>query len=128
MLRNNRISHLGKVQNKNFQVITKYHLSISLLAKKTYFHFRKVQNKNFSVISKHGIPSFFFFFLRTESSSVLVLKISCKFRKYQGKIFAPTFFLEKDPLLLPYFLPSFTSFIRKIHNMNFSFHSMFMVL
>ena len=51
-----RISDLGKVQNKNFPVISIYHLSINFLAHKTlYFYLRKVQNKKFPEISKHGI-------------------------------------------------------------------------
>ena len=52
-----RISHLRKVQNKNFSVISKYHLSIKFLAKKkTVFSIhKKFQNKNFLVTSKHDI-------------------------------------------------------------------------
>ena len=82
-----RISHLRKVQKKNFPVISKYHLYIDFLAQKSpYFHIWKVQNTNFSVISKHDIPCYrkchLIVFLRTERSSVSGLKISCKFPKY----------------------------------------------
>ena len=54
------ISHLPKDHNKNFAVISKYHLSIIFffLAKKKdrISALRKRQKKNFSLISKHGIP------------------------------------------------------------------------
>ena len=81
------------ISEKYFPVISKYPLSINFLAqKRPYFHLQKVQNKEFSVISKHGITCYrkyhLIVFLRTtERLSVLVLKISCKFRKYKGKIF-----------------------------------------
>ena len=40
----NRISHLGKVQSKNFSVISKYHLSINFLVKKDrIYHLRKIK-------------------------------------------------------------------------------------
>ena len=52
-----RISHHRKVQNKDFSVISKYHISINFLAQKYHiFHLQKIQNKNFLVISKHDIP------------------------------------------------------------------------
>ena len=52
-------SHLWNVQNKNFSLISKYHLSINFITQKwLYFHLLKDQKKNFSVISKHGIPCY----------------------------------------------------------------------
>ena len=55
-----RISHLRKVQNKNFSVISKYHLSSTFWLKKDRVsHLRNVQNKNFSVISKYHFSSTF---------------------------------------------------------------------
>ena len=52
-----RISHHRKVQNKNFSVTSKNHLSINFLTlKKDHIsNHRKIQNKNFPVISKHHI-------------------------------------------------------------------------
>ena len=46
-----------KSSNKNFSVISKYHLSINFLAQKKgrISHSRKDQNNNFSVISKYHI-------------------------------------------------------------------------
>ena len=80
-------SHLWKFQNNNFPVISKYHLSINFLAQKDRISISgKFKNKNFWVISKHGIPYYRKYdligFLGSEKLSVLVLKISCKFRKY----------------------------------------------
>ena len=47
-------------QNKNFSVISKYHLSINfLLQKDSIFHPGKVQNKNISVISKYHLSTNF---------------------------------------------------------------------
>ena len=56
-----RISHHRKVQNKNFSVISKYHLFHQLLdSKKGHIsHHRKVQNKDFSVISKYHLSIIF---------------------------------------------------------------------
>ena len=53
------ISHLPKDHNKNFAVISKYHLSIIFfLAKKKDLisPLQKRQKKKFSLISKDGIP------------------------------------------------------------------------
>ena len=56
-LKKDRIFHHRKVQNKNFSVISKYHLFHQLLDSKRgrVYHHRKVQNKNFSVISKYHL-------------------------------------------------------------------------
>ena len=52
-----RISHSQKLQNKNFLVSSKYHLSINFLAQqRPCFSFPKGSNNNFSVISKYHIP------------------------------------------------------------------------
>ena len=53
-----RVSHPRKFQNKNFSVISKYHIFINFLAQKyDIFHLQKIQNNTFLVISKHDIPS-----------------------------------------------------------------------
>ena len=50
--------HSRKDENKNFSVISKYHISINFLAQKyDIFHLQKIQNKNFLVIIKHDIQS-----------------------------------------------------------------------
>ena len=51
-----RISHSRKDQNKNFLLISKYHISINFLAQEYHiFHLQKIKNENFLVISKHDI-------------------------------------------------------------------------
>ena len=48
-----RISHSRKVQNKNFLVINKYHISINFLAQKDrIFHAQKIQNYGSLATSK----------------------------------------------------------------------------
>ena len=49
------ISHPRTVQNKNFSVISKYHISINFLAreKTVFFISENVKKKNFLVTSKH---------------------------------------------------------------------------
>ena len=56
-LKKDRTSHHRKVQNKNFSVISKYHLFHRLLGSKRdrISHHRKVHNKNISVISKYHL-------------------------------------------------------------------------
>ena len=69
-----RISHSRKVQNKNFLVINKYHISINFLAQKDrIFHAQKIQNYGSLATSKRcsmlkKIPYRFccWFFFRTE--------------------------------------------------------------
>ena len=103
-LKKGRISHHWKVQNKNFSVISKYHISINFLAQKYHiFHLQKIQNKNFLVISKHDIPSqrkyhlvVAFFLCRSKAPSSSFLRLS-KFRKYYGKVISVlTYCVEKD--------------------------------
>ena len=53
------ISHLPKDHNKNFAVISKYHLSIIFflaIKKDLISPLQKRQKKKFSLISKDGIP------------------------------------------------------------------------
>ena len=99
-----RISHHWKVQNKTFSVISKCHISIKFLAKKRWYSMLKKKSS--------------YRFLKTERLSFSFLKISCKFRKYYGKIiFLPTSCVEKDILLLPEIHNINVSFIRKIHKL-----------
>ena len=60
-LKKDRISHHGKIQNKNFPVIGNYDLSINFLPQKKdrISRRRKVQNKKFSVISKCHFSIYF---------------------------------------------------------------------
>ena len=70
-----------------------------------YFPSAKSLNQKFSVISKHGIPDKTKYplaiFARTERSSFSVIKILCKFYKYEGQfIFLSNFGVENDRILI----------------------------
>ena len=90
-----------------------------LAQKRSYFYLQKVQNKNFSVTSKHDIPCYrkhLIAFLRTETSSVSVLKISCKFHKTKKRSFYQLPALKEIFFLLP-----------EIHNITFSSSEKFII-
>ena len=103
-------------QNKNFSVISKYHISINVLAQRNpcIFHPRKNQSKGSLAISKRyfGLKkiSFLFVFLRAEIKLSHFLKRASFVKTKEKIIFPPTSLVEKDLLLPP-----------EIRNINFSF-------
>ena len=102
--KNDRISYLWKVQNKNFSVLKKmvFHAEENIILHQLFeskeeriSHLQKIQNKNFSVFRKYGIP---------------------RWRKHHLK---STFWTKRNP-----YFPSPKSSKQELsHNLNFSFRA-----
>ena len=117
-----RISPSRKVQNKNFSVISKYHVSISFfvswLEKDRIFHPWNIQNKGFLGTNKRypmlkKISYRFFTFFEGW------IKLSHFLKHCASFFFVPTSCVEKNLLLPPEIRNINFSFIQKFINSSF---------